>query len=227
MSRQLTFRLPVREALGRDDFFVSPANAWAVAMIEDWRGWPAGKLALTGPRGAGKTHLVHVWAAESGGRIVSAAELSEDLVPALAEGDLAVEDVPAIAGDKVRERALFHLHNLVLANGHTLLLTGAEAPGRWPLALADLTSRMQGTPAVRIEPPDDALLAAILFKRLADRQLTVEAELIHYLVPRIDRDFDTARRVVERLDARALSEKREVRVPLAREVLAEITPEET
>jgi len=54
-ARQLAFDLPARTALGREDFFVSPANAQAVAMIDGWRDWPARKLVLCGPRGAGKT----------------------------------------------------------------------------------------------------------------------------------------------------------------------------
>ena len=69
MPRQLILELPVRTARGRDDFFVSDANAMAVARLEDAEGWANGRLVLTGPRGAGKTHLVHVWAEVAGARI--------------------------------------------------------------------------------------------------------------------------------------------------------------
>ena len=65
MRRQLTFDLPVRPALGRGDFFVSPANALAIAQI-DAGTWPAGKLLLIGPEGAGKSQLAQVWATETG-----------------------------------------------------------------------------------------------------------------------------------------------------------------
>ncbi len=54
MRRQLTFDLPARPALGRDDFFVSPSNSNAVTTVEDWPGWPQGKLALVGPQGIGQ-----------------------------------------------------------------------------------------------------------------------------------------------------------------------------
>ena len=81
MSRQLSFDLPALPALGRDDFFVSRSNAAAVAMIEGWQDWPARKLALIGPKGAGKTHLVHVWAGLSGGRIVAAEMLARLVYP--------------------------------------------------------------------------------------------------------------------------------------------------
>ena len=81
MAEQLNFDLPVRAALGRDDFFVSPANAMAMGLVDLWPNWSAGKLVLSGPKGAGKTHLVHVWAAMSGAHIVSATSLHKDSVP--------------------------------------------------------------------------------------------------------------------------------------------------
>ena len=41
----------MRPALGREDFFVTGANAIALAEIDRWQDWPQGKLALTGPDG--------------------------------------------------------------------------------------------------------------------------------------------------------------------------------
>jgi hypothetical protein len=73
MAEQLVFDLPVRPAMGRDDFFVTGSNAVALAQVDGWRDWPFGKLVLVGPEGAGKTHLAHVWAAGSGARIITAA----------------------------------------------------------------------------------------------------------------------------------------------------------
>ena len=35
MAQQLGFDLPVREALGRDDFLVAPSNAVALSMVDD------------------------------------------------------------------------------------------------------------------------------------------------------------------------------------------------
>ena len=72
---QLVLDLPVRPALGRADFFVSPANRLALAQVESWPGWPSGRLAVTGPEGAGKTHLAHVWAARAGARIIHSMHL--------------------------------------------------------------------------------------------------------------------------------------------------------
>lgn len=221
--RQMVLKLPVRAALGREAFFVSPANAAAVGMISGGAAWPSGKLALTGPESAGKTHLVHVWAAETDAVIVSAARLGQLDIPTLASArNIAVEDVPRIAGDRRTESALFHLHNLTLAEGGRLLFTGRTAPSRWALGLADLASRMQATTTVTLDLPDDALLAAILRKHFSDRQLQVPENVTSYLTARMTRSGASAGRLAERLDRLSLAEQRRVTVPLARLALTSL-----
>lgn len=220
--KQLSFDLASKPALGRDDFFVSPSNAQAVAMIESWEAWPSRKLALIGPAGAGKTHLVHVWAALTGATIVPAVDLVPQDIPRLARHHVAVEDVAKIAGDVAAQEALFHLHNLALAEGRSLLFTAQEPPIRWGLTLPDLQSRMQGTTVVVLDGPDDDLLAAVLMKLFTDRQISPAPDTIPYLARHMDRSFAAAREVVANLDEAALSHGREINRNLAKTVLAEL-----
>ena len=221
-AKQLSFDLPARAALGREDFFVTPANAMAVALVEGWAHWPSRKLVLSGPAGSGKTHLVHVWAALSGAAILPARDLTGADIPALAAAPVAIEDVEQIAGNSAAEEALFHLHNLALAEGQSLLLTAEKPAAQWGLTLPDLASRMQGTQAATMEEPDDQLLTALLVKLFADRQLSPTPDLVPYLVPRMIRSFDFARRIVAALDAAALAEKRPLNRRLAAEVLRQL-----
>ncbi|MCB1336423.1 MAG: chromosomal replication initiator DnaA [Maritimibacter sp.] len=218
-ARQLAFDLPHREARGRGDFFVSDSNAAALAAIEGWRDWPGAKLVLVGPPGAGKSHLAQVWADLADAAILDAASLAATDPPAQAGRSVALEDAHRIAGDPGAEETAFHLHNLVLAEGGHLLVTATLPPSRWGLALPDLQSRMEGTTMVAIDPPDEALLAAMLVKLFADRQIEVTPHLIAYLVARIDRSFTAAGETVARLDAAGLERGRKVSVDLARDVL--------
>lgn len=219
MAVQLGFDLPVRTARGRDDFLVAPSNAMAVAMIENWRNWSGAKMVLSGPTGAGKTHLTYVWADAAQAQIIAASELRSDDVPALAQSNVAVEDVPQISGDPADETALFHLHNMVLAEGHTLLLTGTGPVAHWGLQLPDLVSRLQGALEASIDAPDDALLSAVLVKLLADRQLMPPPDVIPYLLKRMDRSFAAANRIVAALDHQSLVLKRPITRALAGQVL--------
>ena len=215
MARQLSFDLPVRPALGRGDFFVSPANALAVALIDTPDSWVSRKLALYGPAGSGKSHLAQVWAEATGATVLAASALAGADIPALATRPVAVEDVPQIATNQAAQTALFHLHNLLQAEAKPLLMTGRAAPDLWGLSLPDLQSRVSGTQAIALETPDDALLAAVLAKLFADRQIVPRPDVIPYLVAHMDRSFDMAGRIVAALDHAALSETRKLSRPLA------------
>jgi len=204
MAEQLSFDLPVRTALGRADFYVAQSNRVALSLVENSALWPSGKLILSGAQGAGKTHLAHVWATQSGAQIVSASALDLEEVPRLASGPLVIEDVPAIAQNTPMQEALFHVHNLCLAGGHPLLMTGRGAPKSWAMALPDLQSRIDGTQAALIDPPDDELLSVILAKLFADRQITPKPSVIPYMIKRMDRSFAAAQSAVARLDTASL-----------------------
>lgn len=207
--------------MGRQDFFVAPANAAALAGIDAWAGWPQGKLLLVGPAGSGKTHLARLWAAETGAVVLAGAAVAAADLPALAgAGLVAVDNAAAVAGDPAAERALLHLHNMLAEAGGRLLLTARRPAPAWGLALADLASRVEAAALVRLEAPDDALLAAVLVKLFADRQLAVGPDLVAYLVARMERSLGAARAIVAALDRGALAAGRAVTVARARALLA-------
>lgn len=217
MTAQLAFDLPARASLRREDYFVSPANALALATL-DAGGWPQGKMMLVGPEGAGKTHLAHIWASGSGAELMAAVSLAQADIDARSRGPLVVEDADRVAGDLRLETALFHLHNLLAERRLPLLMTASAPPRDWGLVLPDLASRMQASAITRIEAPDDGLLSAVLVKLFADRQITVPPTLIPWLVARMDRSLAAARGVVSRLDALALARG----VPVSRQLAAEV-----
>lgn len=217
MVRQLAFELGSKPALGRDDFFVSEANQMAVATLERVDSWPNGKLILCGPAASGKTHLAHVWASESGARILPAKSLVARKIDAEVNGPLVIEDVDDMS--RADEDALFHLHNLMLAEGHPLLFTMAAPPAQLSVELPDLLSRLQGTTLVTLDPPDDALLGVVLMKMFADRQISLPPGVLDYILPRIERSFAAVRAFVDEMDARALSEGKPIGKRLAGEIL--------
>lgn len=220
LTRQIPLDLPVRAALGREDFLVSEGNALAVAQIDGWRDWPGRRLALVGPEGAGKTHLAAVWAQEAGARVIRADALAEeDLGKLAALSGVAVEDADRLA-DPAAERALFHLHNRLEAAGGALLLTGREAPARWPVALPDLRTRLAALPVARIAEPDDALTERLVEKLFADRGVEPEKGLARWLALRAPRDHRALAEAVAVIDRAALAAAQKPHRRLARRALA-------
>lgn len=216
-ARQLALDLAHIESFAREDFLESPCNASALAMIERWPDWPAPVLALVGPEGSGKSHLAAIWAERAGARFLSARALGEAKLPAeLATGALVLEDASSTSFD---QRALFHLLNLAREEEAYVLLTASSTPSAWPIGLLDLASRLRAIPTVALDPPDDALLRAVLVKLFADRQLQVDEALISFLLTRIERSLTAAKQIVGRLDAEALRLRRPVTRALAAEVM--------
>jgi chromosomal replication initiation ATPase DnaA len=209
---QLPLDLGHRRAMGREDFLVSRANEDAVRWIDRWPDWPPPGIVLVGPAGSGKTHLAHVWAARSGA-VFAGPELSS----AWARGPIVLENA-----DRVPERDLLFLFNTARASAATLLLTATRPPATWPTVLPDLRSRVGTLAIAEIAAPDDALLAAVLMKHFADRQLAVPPEVLSFLVARLERSFEAAARTATALDRAALARGRPLTLPLAREVLAEL-----
>lgn len=218
MTGQLAFDLPARETFRREDFFVSPANATALAAL-DAGDWPGGKLVLAGPAGSGKTHLARLWAAETGTPVIAGTAVGGADPQALAAtGRLVIEGADAVAGHTTAEVALFHLHNLLCPAGR-LLLTARHPVRDWGLTLPDLHSRLSAAGVATLDLPDDALLSAVLVKLFADRQVTVTPTLIPWLVARMERSIAAARTLVAELDAKSLAERRPISQKLAAEVL--------
>ena len=168
---------------------------------------------MWGPEGCGKSHLAQVFLARTDGRLLTAPDANT-----VAAGDAYVIEDLDRAGS-LDEEALFHLFNALKSAEGRILVTARTAPARWSIALADLASRLKGSPAVEITAPDDALLAALLVKHFSDRQLRVDADVVAYMVPRMDRTFQAAAALVAAVDAEALARKRPVTVPLVRKVL--------
>jgi len=212
--RQLALALDHGESYAREDFLSGPGNEAALKLIESWSDWPANAVALVGPEGSGKSHLASIWAAASGARTISGRALSQSgLLAALATGALVIEE--AAAAD---ERALFHLINLAREEEAYLLFTARAAPSVWPVAIADLTSRLRALPVVALQAPDDAMLRGVIIKHAADRQLALDDGVVRYLSTHIERSFAAARAAVIALDNEALRQGR----PPTRALAAEI-----
>jgi len=214
---QLAFDLPHRAATGVEDFLVSASNAEAVELIDRWPHWPSHAIVISGPSGAGKSHLVNVWRSRSDAAVVAADEVDDPTVGLLVERRaLAVEDVAAGVGS---ERVLFHLLNTARENGLTMLVTTREPPGDLALQLPDFRSRLKALPHVALAPPDEALLAALLVKLIADRQLQVDPLVVATLVRHMERSASAAVRVIAEIDRRQLATRRKVSRALALECL--------
>lgn len=212
-------RLPLQRDLpeGPDGFVVSDCNRAAVEALADWPGLIGGVMAVSGPAGCGKSRLAQIWAERVGAVAVHGAEAAL-IDPLELEGRPVLLDRAMDADDET----LFHLINLAQAPGGALLMVSRPAPSAWAVRLPDLRSRLDAAVSVAMEAPDDAVLAAMLEARFAERGIRPARDVIPYLLRRIGRSAAAAEAVVEILD----SLHRPVTRALAREALEDGTDED-
>lgn len=203
-----------------EDFVVSACNRAAYDRVRGWRNWEQPVLLLHGPEASGKTHLTHIWAAETQAEFLppdalTNGKIAELLANNALSGRFVIDGLEQVTD----ETALFHLLNGIREQGGMLLLVSRVAPSRLGIALADARSRVNAAPAVATDAPDDVLLHAVLAKQFADRQLRIGEDVTRYLLARMDRSFASAREWVERIDAASLAAQRRVSVALLRELM--------
>lgn len=215
---QLPLAFTYDAATGREDLLVSERLNAAVSIIDAWPHWPSPVVILAGPVGSGKSHLAAIWQTRS-----QAADIhpksGSGAASLAAAGPVLFEDADRRGFD---DAELFHIINSVRENGHSLLMTSRLWPMSWPVTLPDLRSRLKAATVVEIGEPDEELLAQVIVKLFADRQLYIDDKLVGYIVNRMERSLGSAQTIVERLDRLALGRGTRITRQLAAEVLNEV-----
>ena len=195
-------------AFTRAGYEVSPSNQMAVKAADAVAADPGGKynpLFIHGPSGTGKTHLANAIGNEiveaSGGAIavsyVSAGEFIDELIAALQEGTLErwraryraagaliIDDVQFAAGKERTQEELFHVFNVLHAEGKQIVLTSDRGPKELEGLEERLRSRFEGGLVVGIEPPDRTLREKLYARYLSLVEPPPEDGLLGYLSDR-------------------------------------------
>ena len=202
-------RFPSSPGFGARELLPNPAQDEAQAWLARASTWPLGRLALWGGPGSGKSHLAHVWAQSVGGAVLSAPPEEWPGAPIALDS---IDHIPS-------EPALLHLVNSAAEARQPLLLVSRIPPGRLPVRLPDLASRLRATTAVAIGLADDSFLLLLLGHLLADRQLVVPQSLPPWLLTRLPRNPAALRDAVAMLDAAGLQMGRPITRALAADIL--------
>ena len=64
--------------------------------------------------------------------------------------------------------------------------------------------------------PDDNLLAAVMAKQFLDKQIKVDNDVLKYAIPRMERSFLFAKKLVEELDLESLKTNKPIKGRLFR-----------
>jgi DnaA family protein len=218
--QQLTLALAPPPEPTFDNFFAGLDSSINKATLAALRHALAGNehyVYVWGPRGSGKSHLLHAFAAEAARHGTNARYIAAgESIPADASV-VAADDAHQL--DMVGQLALFDLYNRFRTAGGTLLTAGDRPPAELPLR-EDLRTRLGAGVVLRVEPLTDEEKRAALSEHGRMRGLALAPELIDYLLTHVTRDMGTQMAVIDTLDRISLERKRPITQPLLREVLA-------
>lgn len=194
--RQIPLPLATGEHPSR--IVVGNANAEVLDAFARASEWPFRTAVLFGPPRSGKSLLAR-WFVDTG--------LGE-----------AIDDAEAMD-----ETELFHRWNRSQESGTPLLVvTNVPEEGGWAIKLPDLASRMGGSLHLRIDAPDDAMMADLIAVHAEQRGFTLGEDAAAYLVPRAERSHLGVEKLVSAIDRLSLERKQAPTLSVWREALEEV-----
>ncbi len=212
--RQLPLQFPATD-LSFDTLAVTDTNRAAVHSLRAVERWPQNTLCLIGAQGSGLTTLARAWCQQRGATYISLEDTNGQILdPAELEG----RDVTLDGADTLcHGETLLMLLTAALRNKTYVLLCARSAPAQWPLASADLLSRLKSVPLVQLGPPDEALFRARLRQGFERAYLHLSQNVEDYLVSRLGLDYSMLEDVIETVAGEAAN--RPVTIPMVRRVL--------
>ena len=227
MNEQLVLGLSLKEALEKEDFFISSSNLDAVTLLGNTDRWASGVLLLVGPKGSGKTHLSTVWSKENKAKHVKLEAVLREMENGLDHEFVCVEDIDVIEKAERQkklkiEEGIFHLINSIRSKGGNLLISSRIMPNALSIGIKDLESRLQSFSNTTIKEPDDTLVMALLLKYFNDRQIFVKHSNLDYIAARINRTYNSIYEFVNYVDHKSLVLNRKITRPFIEAALRQM-----
>ena len=226
-SPQIPLQLEPRRDSRFEDFVSGPNHA-VVEALKHMPAEPGSSIFLFGDEGSGKTHLLNALCYETRERQGRAFYLTLKRLPKDAIASLqglekldlvCIDDLHVIAGDQAWEEALFHCFNRIREANGRLLVSSRKRLSALDLGLPDLASRLAWGLRLPLLPLADNDKLAVIVLHSNALGLSLPEDVQQYLLKHHDRSMTALIQTVENLHQAALTNKRRITVPLAREVL--------
>ena len=209
MNKQKIFEFKFNKTDSDQNFYINPTNidAYQGIIFENHK-----NIILYGPKKSGKSFLANIWLNKYKG-----IKYSDNF-------NLIISSSKNILIDNIdknfNEEKLFHIINHCNLNKLSILIVPNFYYIENNFSLKDLTSRLKIFTKFNINLPDDDMLLNILTKLLIDKQFVINShEIFDFIIKRANRSYEEMFMLVDKLDQLSLEKKRQLTIPLIKEIL--------
>ena len=190
------------------NFFVNQTNFYAFnALINNDTKFSF----LYGPKKSGKSYLSKIWLKKN-----NAIEYKNNYEVIInLHTNILIDNLIFYDQEKI-----FHIVNNCILNNSKILITSDVKINSIDFKFNDLSSRLKTFSNLEINQPNDEMLLAILTKLLVDKQFIIKSnEIFEFILRRVDRSYQGINEIVKKLDILSLEKKRQLTIPLIKEIL--------
>jgi chromosomal replication initiation ATPase DnaA len=201
-----------------EDFYVSSSNKHIFDLLNKWPKWEKNFLNISGERFSGKSHLINIFLKKFKGKKLEAKSLDNQILKEIKlHQNIVLENL-----DKDIEEKLFYTFlNIIDQDNKYLIVTSEKPIVNIEFNLDDLRSRSKNFILQNIEKPNDELMFALILKNLSDRQVSIEKNLIDYIIKRIDRSYGKIFDFIYKIDEMSLKKKKSIDFKIIKDVLGD------
>ena len=192
------------------DFFVNDTNQNAFQIIDNTSFIQ--NILLFAPKKSGKTHLIYKWLKKNNS-ILYDNNLNEIIK---LKKNVAIDDIL----DNKSEEELFHIINHCKSYNLKIFATTSINLIDHKFLLVDLYSRLRSFYYIKINLPDEEMCKILLTKFFYTKQIIVKnKEIFEFIFNRVSRSYNDIYEFVEKIDKLSLEKKRQLTIPLIKEIL--------
>jgi chromosomal replication initiation ATPase DnaA len=215
---QQIIKFDYEKNMSYEDFYISKSNKHIFDLLNNWPRWEKNFLNIYGEKFSGKTHLANIFLKKFKGVKFEANLLNNEKIKDIkVHQNIILENL-----DKnIDEKLFYTLINIIDQDNKFLIVTSNKSIVDMKFELNDLKSRTKNFLLQSIEKPDDELIYALLIKNLSDRQISVQKNLIDYIIKRINRSYSKIFEFIYKIDEMSLLKKKSINLKIIKEVLGE------
>ena len=210
MSNQKFFNYQFSSKNNNENYFVNITNqkAYNLTILDNFNQ----NIFLFGPKKSGKSYLANLWKEKN--NAISYNNNFSKIIET--KKNIVIDDSLGKSSDE----KLFHIINHCKLNNLKMYFVSSIDINSYNFKFKDLFSRLREFIYLEIKSPDDEMCKMLMAKLFSDKQIIIKnKEIFDFIFKRLNRTYFDIYIFVEKLDRLSLEKKRQLTIPLIKEII--------